>query len=78
MFGLVEWRIGSTHDSNARGLHVGLDSNPDPIGIFGNSHLSSFRQQHKRQTRSVSTSGCLVEINNIIRISTFETLVRTL
>jgi hypothetical protein len=62
MFGLVEWRIGSTHDFNARGLHVGLDSNPDPIGIFGNSHLSSFRQQHKRQTRSLSCDVLLKEI----------------
>jgi hypothetical protein len=31
---------GSTQDSGARG--PGVDSHPDPDGIFGNSHLPSF------------------------------------
>jgi hypothetical protein len=39
----VEWRIGSTHDSGARG--PGFELHPDPDGIFGNSHLPSFRQR---------------------------------
>ena len=39
----VEWRIGSTHDSGARG--PGFESHPDPDGIFGHSHLPSFRQR---------------------------------
>jgi hypothetical protein len=40
----VDWRIGSTHDSGARG--PGFDSHPDPGWHFNgkNSHLPSFRQ----------------------------------
>ncbi len=39
----VEWRIGSTHDSGARG--PGFDSHPDPDGFIGSpiSFLSDNR-----------------------------------
>ncbi len=60
----VEWRIGSTHDSGARG--PGFDSDPDPVWHFfnrKNSHLHSFRHQTLKRLHSFVILWCQVELN---------------